>query len=487
SDTATINPASPDLTITKTHTGNPARGQNGFTYTLTVSNVGNAPSYGAITVTENPPAGMTITAISGQNWACDLASRSCTNLQNFIIAHGSSAQPITVTVTVASNAASNLINSATVSGGGDSTPANNTANDPTQVVGADLTITKTHTGDFTQGQVGARYTLIVANRGSVSTAGAVYVDEQPPAGAFTSVALSGTGWNCAALRCTRTDSLAAGGAYPPINVTVTVAGSAPPLVTNRATVSGGGDTNAADNTANDPTNVLPGLPDLRINKSHINAFMQGQIGATYTISVTNIGQSPTSGLVTVIDLLPPSLSATSMSGAGWACVLATLSCTRSDALAAGAGYPAITLRVDVAANAPPNVVNVATVNGGGDANNANNTANDPTVIGQTTVNVSLTLGAITFNRVTNRFQQTVTVRNNGGNLTSAAFVLDALSAGANLVAPDGLTAATTPAGSPYRELGPIPAGGAAAVTLQFTRAGNVPITYNPRVLGPGPR
>ena len=50
-------------------------------------------------------------------------------------------------------------------GGGDTNPANNTVDDVTTITpGADLTITKTHTGNFIQGQTGATYTLTVSNQ-----------------------------------------------------------------------------------------------------------------------------------------------------------------------------------------------------------------------------------------------------------------------------------------------------------------------------------
>jgi hypothetical protein len=47
--------------------------------------------------------------------------------------------------------------------------------------------------------------------------------------------------------------LAAGASYPPITLTVNVAGSAPASVTNVATVAGGGETNPSNDTASDPT------------------------------------------------------------------------------------------------------------------------------------------------------------------------------------------------------------------------------------------
>ena len=166
SDPTIIDPASPDLTITKSHTGDFARGQQGVTYTLLVSNVGDAPSYGSYTVTENPPTGLTITAISGgQNWTCDLASRSCTPVQQGIIPPGGSAQPITVTADVAITAPADFINQATVSGGGDSTPGNNTASDPTHTTGPDVPARKTNQKDNEQGKQRAGYEERVRNAG----------------------------------------------------------------------------------------------------------------------------------------------------------------------------------------------------------------------------------------------------------------------------------------------------------------------------------
>src|SRR6266404_4095156 len=120
--------------------------------------------------------------------------------------------------------------------------------------------------------------------------------------------------------------------------------------------------------------------DLTITKSHSGNFVQGQTGATYTITVTNSGGTATSGTVTVTDTLPASLTPTAISGTGWTCTLATLTCTRGDTLAAAASYSAITLTVNVASNAPSSVTNTATVSGGGETNTSNDTANDNTVI-----------------------------------------------------------------------------------------------------------
>ena len=60
---------------------------------------------------------------------------------------------------------------------------------------------------------------------------------------LTATAFSGSGWttDLATLTATRSDPLASGASYPPLTITVNVAVNAPVVVTNTATVSGGGD------------------------------------------------------------------------------------------------------------------------------------------------------------------------------------------------------------------------------------------------------
>jgi len=123
--------------------------------------------------------------------------------------------------------------------------------------------------------------------------------------------------------------------------------------------------------------------DLAITATHSSIFTQGGTGYNYTIVVSNVGTLPSSGTVTVTDVLPASFVATALSGSGWTANVGALTCTRSDALAAGASYPPITLTVSVASNAPASVTNVAAFSGGGDTNAANNTATDPTTVNPT--------------------------------------------------------------------------------------------------------
>ena len=132
-------------------------------------------------------------------------------------------------------------------------------------------------------------------------------------------------------------------------------------------------------------------PDLTLAKTHPGAFTQGQVGATYALTVANSGGRATSGTVTVNDTVPVGLTATGIAGTGWTCTQPAGPCTRGDALAGGASYPVLTLTVTVATTAPSSVTNTATVSGGGETNTGNNTATDVTTISPTGTPSTITL------------------------------------------------------------------------------------------------
>jgi uncharacterized repeat protein (TIGR01451 family) len=95
---------------------------------------------------------------------------------------------------------------------------------------------------FTRGQAGT-LTLTVSNRSSAPTDGElVTVTDRIPAG-LSATSATGAGWTCTGtttVRCTRTDVLAPGAAYPPVTIAVTVAADAPAAVTNAPTLTGHG-------------------------------------------------------------------------------------------------------------------------------------------------------------------------------------------------------------------------------------------------------
>ena len=412
-----------------------------------------------VTVTGTNLNFTTNVAFNGTNAAFSILSP--TNL-NVIVPNGAATGPITVK---------------TLGG------TTNSASSFTVIIltNADLAISATHSGTFTQGDIGNTLSILVTNVGAAAVSGLVSVSNALPAG-LAATGIGGAGWTADlnSLTCTRSDPIGTNAAYPPILITVNVLSNAPLVVTNVVTVSNSSETNLVNNTASDivaivaatapvlvtgsasninattatltgtlnaggqaasgqfdyglttnygsiavvagtftGTNVQPigvgltnlslgttyhfrasgsnvlgmasGLdqtfttaavatPDLAITLSHPGNFHQGDVGAVYVITVTNVGAAASGGTIAVTNILPSGLTATSISGAGWTTNLATLSCTRSDALAAGAGFPPIIITVNVAANASASVTNSATVYGAGDANPANDIAADPTII-----------------------------------------------------------------------------------------------------------
>jgi uncharacterized repeat protein (TIGR01451 family) len=180
---------------------------------------------------------------------------SCTRTD--ALATAASDPAITVTVNVAANAATPLVNAASATGGG-SAIANIT--DSTNITVPSLSITKTHTGNFTQGQSGTTYIVTVENKnGLAATNGTVTVRETVPSG-LTLVSMAGTNWTCPGLSantCDRSDALAVGSTYEPITVTVNVGEVAASPQLNAVAVSGGGSASA---NVTDSTTIASSCP-----------------------------------------------------------------------------------------------------------------------------------------------------------------------------------------------------------------------------------
>jgi hypothetical protein len=239
----------------------------------------------------------------------------------------------------------------------------------------DLALTMQHSGNFGKTQTGI-YTITALNGGGGPSSGTVTVVDTLPIG-MTAAAMSGTGWTCNinTVTCTRANSLAAGASYPPITLTVNVSDAISSQVTNTATISGGGETDTANDLVGDVTNIVN--PGVALGAA-IDPFQlftsQGATGVTFTATVGNGGSVATSGTVTLTTTLPSGLTATAISGTGWSCTLANLTCTRSDALGSALSYPNVTVTFSVALNAPLGFSSISTTVSGGGAP-ASNTVN----------------------------------------------------------------------------------------------------------------
>ncbi len=181
---------------------------------------------------------------------------------------------------------------------------------------AALGITKTHTGNFSQGQSGATYSVVVSNAGAAATSGTVAVTDTLPSD-LTLVSMAGTGWSCSSNSCTRSDALNPGAAYPSITVTVNVGAGAPAQVTNRVGVSGGG---AAPASASDATTILqaPSVPTLAAPANGATGVVQASVlswnaangAASYDVYFGTAASPPLVTNTTHTSYTPATLAAT---------------------------------------------------------------------------------------------------------------------------------------------------------------------------------
>jgi uncharacterized repeat protein (TIGR01451 family) len=183
-------------------------------------------------------------------------------------------------------------------------------------------------------------------------------------------------------------------------------------------------------------------PDMALSKSHVGNFTRGS-AASYSITVTNVSPyGATTGLVTMDDTLPIGISPISATGTGWTCSVSgqTVSCTRSDVLAAGASYPVITLNALVSQSAPATLTNIAAISGGGEANLLNDTSTDVASV-VSSADMAVTLAASP-NPVASgaNITYTVVATDNGPSAADNATMVDAVPTNTTFVS------LTTPAG-----------------------------------------
>lgn len=509
----------PVLTISKTHTGNFTQGQTGATYTVTVGNNGPGPTAGTITVVDNPPVGLTVTGMSGSNWTCTVGTRTCTT--NSTVAAGATLPPITVTVDVASNASSPLVNSVTVSGGGSSGSV--TANDSTTITASpDLTITKSTGSTFIQGGT-ASYTLLVTNSGAGATTSSFTVTDPLPTGLTLNSIFYGTPYDCATstpttVSCTYSGTLNAGASATTITINVGIASNAPVSVNNTATVSGGGETNTSNNTSSVTSSVTQ-LTPVTINvPAGVTYSFNGQsktgtqtiniAPGAYTLSTTT-PQSLGAGVQAVFSNWSDAGAISHSVVVGPTALSITGNFTTQYQLTTAAGTGGTVTPATGQFFDSGTVVNVTALpNTGyefstwtGPVANANSAATTVTmnaaksvaanfvvaVAPSVTAQVTITQTLPAFNRATGRFSQTISLTNNGSALTGTAFAFDSLAAGYAVYQPSGVTSQTAPAGSAYKETGDIGAGQTISFVVEFTRTGTAALTYSPRVLGGGAR
>ncbi len=186
------------------------------------------------------------------------------------------------------------------------------------LAGPDLTVTVTHTGtsgaNFTTNSTTGTVSVAVQNVGDLDTAGNITVTVTLAGGltyhAFgsSSSGLFTTCTGTSTVSCTTSGVITAGATE---TVTFTVNAPADPNAgpfTNSASISGGGDVNNANNSADDATTfgIYNAGVDLRLTVSHVgnagNNYVVNTTDGTVTVKVQNLGTDPTVGTITVFIL-----------------------------------------------------------------------------------------------------------------------------------------------------------------------------------------
>ena len=520
----TITP-SPDLRVVKVANGSFSLNTNA-TYTLTVNNTLGSLTTGTntYTVTDVLPAGLTFVSATGTGWACANAAATVTCTSSSAIAAGAtSANPITLTVTPTAAASPSVINTATVSGGGE--PASNNGNNSSTVTASvcstpsciDLKVNKTlSTASLTVGVNTSVYTLSVSNIGAAATSAAYTLTDTLPTGLTLNAApTAGAGWTCAAntpsagdnivggsrVVCTRSTAIAAAGTSTTVTFPVNVLATAVPSVTNTASVAGGGEP-VELNSNNSTSLTTPVLAfDLTVTKIKTVAgnFVLGVNTDTYTLTVNNIGSAPTTGTYTLTDTLPTgmTLNAAPTTGGGWTCAANTpttgdnavgggrVVCTRSTVINAGNSSSTVVFPVNVAAAAAPSVTNTASVSNPNESANllGNNSSTVTSLVDAPNLVVNKThTGDFT---VGTNGVYTIVVTNLGALTTSTADVVvtDTLPAGLTFVSAAGTGWTCTAAGQVVTCVlplaTPIAAGTSAAPILLTVGVGASAATASP--------
>ncbi len=111
----------PNLNISKSHLGDFIKGQNNAKYSISVSNTGGIPTFGTVTVSDTLPTGLVPVGTTGlvNGWTCSIVGQLYTCNRSDSLAVGSSYPTIELLVNVATDAPSQLTNTAFVYGGGD--------------------------------------------------------------------------------------------------------------------------------------------------------------------------------------------------------------------------------------------------------------------------------------------------------------------------------------------------------------------------------
>ncbi|MGA8277972.1 MAG: DUF11 domain-containing protein [Rhodanobacteraceae bacterium] len=484
-----------NLTVTKTADVTEAIPGQPITYTIQVTNIGDAAAIDTVLADPLP------TGLSGFDWTCTSSTNECPNAsgsgdinETIPMLTGEVTYQATALVDRQPPPPAMIVNVATI------TPMNGatcdqdvctaTSSVPTGMPGAaqiDLTKTTQDQQATPGGQVS--YFVSISNSGQTDAGAVTVVDPIPTGLTQFTWTCSGDGAICPNPSGTgainQTIATLPVNGFIGYNITATVSPTPPPNVTNTATATpadGMGCTaTSCTSSVTLPTGTT-GTPQIMVTKSTqaTEVFPGGQV--QYSVQVRNSGTADTAPVL-VTDPIPTGLTAFS-----WTCVGAGVTCPSASGtgaisetlrtLPAGANVN-YTINADVAANPPASVTNTATAspsNGAGCQ-----------VPSTCTSSVTLPVGTppvadIVVNKVANvtsltpggQVFYTVSVANQGDGDAGAIQVSDPIPAGISAFAwtcsPASSCANASGSGSINELIGSLPASGQVVYSINATVA-----------------
>jgi uncharacterized repeat protein (TIGR01451 family) len=369
--TRPTNCGAPDVKVQKSSSATDVLPGDQFTYTLTVTNVGNATATN-VQLRDSIPASLTIVSMPA---GCSAAGNDVTCAIGDLAAGQSASVDITVQATTGS--CPKVDNFGTVSASNE--PASNTGNNTSNTVSVnvnckpDVKIEKSSSKtDVSPGEQ-FTYTLTATNVGNTAATDVQIVDDIPAS--LTIVSIPG---NCSAAGNTVTCQLGtlAAGASASVTFTVEATTGSCPKVDNFGTVSASNEpvANTGNNTSNTVTvNVDCTQADVKVVKSASAATVNAGDSVTFTIEAENIGTKQATNVV-ITDTIPAGLTITATSAG---CSVAGQTVTCNVGTLDPGQKKSITITVTATAGACPAVNNQAGVTASNEpvANTGNNLSN----------------------------------------------------------------------------------------------------------------
>jgi uncharacterized repeat protein (TIGR01451 family) len=443
---------SPNLGVTISGSSNVVAGSS-TNYTININNSGTAASSGQITANTTLPSGVLFNSFTGNGWNVTATPQANGNTLLTVtytgsVIAGGGANPLVLNVTPQTT----IINGTTInintviSGGSDTTPANNSASFNT-IVSNTPNLNVNITGPTTITIGGAyTYTLNINNTGTIATSGQISTSIVLPIGVSYN-SFTGIPWSVIStpqangttlLTTTYNGIINAGGAANPLvlNVTPQTNISNGSTLTINSSTSGGGNTGTASGSINI---VVVSPPSLTLSIAGATTISPNSTG-NYTFNITNNSNTATSGQIIQTITLPAGVSYNSFSGSGWSFVSAApqangssiLTFTYNNNIAGNGTATALVVNTGFASTLTNNTqLNISgTTSGGGSANSSSSIT--MTVVAASNPDLTISINGTASTTPNGPASYTISANNIGNASTNGQITV-------GLVVPNGLT------------------------------------------------